>query len=83
MNGVTVFVASIDPDKRGIHIMFLLFLHENICCGYSVEVPHRGTSNEYSQHMFSWRNKKKFSILRLKKKTTQKTKQKKTFYLEP
>ena len=25
---------------------------------YSLEVPHRGTSNEYQQHMFSWRNKK-------------------------
>ena len=25
---------------------------------YSLEVPHRGTSNEYAQHMFSWRNKK-------------------------
>ena len=29
-----------------------------ICCGYSLEVPHRGTSNEYPQHMFSCRNKK-------------------------
>ena len=34
-------------------------LHENICCGYSLEVPQRGTSNEYPQHMFSWINKKK------------------------
>ena len=25
----------------------LLFLYENICCGYSLEVPRRGTSNEY------------------------------------
>ena len=30
-----------------------MFLHKNICCGYSLEVPHRGTSNEYPQHMFS------------------------------
>ena len=28
---------------------FLLFLHKNICCGYSLEVPHQSTSNEYSQ----------------------------------
>ena len=34
-----------------------LFLYENICCGYSLEEPHWGASNEYSQHMFSWRNK--------------------------
>ena len=35
-------------------------LHKNICCGYSLEVPHRGwTSNEYPQHMFyGERNKK-------------------------
>ena len=29
----------------------------NICCGYSLEVPHRGTSNGYPQHMLSLRNK--------------------------
>ena len=29
----------IASDKRGIHIIFFLFLHENICCGYSLEVP--------------------------------------------
>ena len=38
-------------------ISFLL-LHENICCGYSLEAPRRGASDEYPQHMFSWRNKK-------------------------
>ena len=32
--------------------MFFLFLNKNICCGYSLEVPRRGTSNEYPQHMF-------------------------------
>ena len=36
-------------------LTFSLFLEENICCGYSLEVPHRGTSNEYPQHMFSSR----------------------------
>ena len=38
-------------------MIFFLFLHENICCGYSLEAPHRGASNEYPQHVFSWRNK--------------------------
>ena len=40
-------------------LIFFLFHHENICCGYSLEAPRRGASNEYPQHMFSWRNKKK------------------------
>ena len=31
---------------------FFLFLHVNIHCGYSLEVPHWGTSNEYPQCMF-------------------------------
>ena len=30
-----------------------------ICCGYSLEAPLCGASNEYPQRMFSWRNKKK------------------------
>ena len=34
---------------------FFLFLNENTYYGYSLE----GTSNEYPQHMFPWRNKKK------------------------
>ena len=49
---------------RGIQIIFFLFLHENICCVYSLEVPLQGASNEYPQvpqHLFSWRNKKNIS----------------------
>ena len=38
------------------NINIFLFLHENICCRYSLEVPQWGTSNEYLQYMFSWRN---------------------------
>ena len=37
-------------------MIFFLFIHENICCGYSLEAPGRGASHEYPQHMFSWRN---------------------------
>ena len=33
------------------------------CCGYSLEAPHRGASNEYPQHMFSWRNKKSIYLM--------------------
>ena len=36
---------------------FFLFLHKNICCGYSLEAAHQGASNEYQQPMFmeNWR----------------------------
>ena len=53
--------------RGGIHIIFFLFLHKNICCGCSLEVPQWGASNEYPQHMFSWRNKKDITIFRMKK----------------
>ena len=39
-------------------LISFLFLNENICCGYSLEAPRRGATNEYPQHMFSSRNKK-------------------------
>ena len=46
--------ANTTPDKqfsdRNV-LVFFLFLHKNICCGYSLEVPRGGTSNEYPQHM--------------------------------
>ena len=48
-------------------MIFFLFLNENICCGYSLEVPRRGTSNEYPQHMFSLRNTKDIGIFQMKK----------------
>ena len=39
-------------------LISFLFLNKNIRCGYSLEAPRRGASNEYPQHMFSSRNKK-------------------------
>ena len=53
----------------GIRLIVFLFLHKNICCGYSLEVPQGGASNEYPQHMFSWRNKKISNTFGLKKKS--------------
>ena len=35
-----------------------LFSAQNIDCGYSLEPPHRGDSNEYPQSMILSRNKK-------------------------
>ena len=61
--------TNVDPDhigldKGGYPVNIFLFLHENICCRYSLE----GASNEYPQHMFLWRNKKKYCTFGLKKK---------------
>ena len=53
-------------DKSGYQINIFLFLHENTCCGYSLEAPQQGASNEYPQHMFSWRNKKNINTFGLK-----------------
>ena len=33
--------------RGGIHIIFFLFLHENICCGYSLEAPRRWVPTTY------------------------------------
>ena len=38
-------------------LIFFLFLHENLCSGDSFELLCQSASNEYPQHMFSWRNK--------------------------
>ena len=41
-----------------MRIIIFLFLNKNICCGYSLEAPPRGASNEYPQRMFLLRNEK-------------------------
>ena len=51
-------MVTIAPDNADENEIFFLFLHENINCGYSLEAPHRGASNEYPQHRFLCRNKK-------------------------
>ena len=35
----------------GVYIIFLISAH-NIDCGYSLELPQQGSSNEYPQSMF-------------------------------
>ena len=40
--------------------LFFLFLLKNIACGYSLEAPRRGGSNEYPQSMFSAEMWKKY-----------------------
>ena len=49
------------PKTENFQIKNLIFFHisaQNIDCGYSLEPPRRGGSNEYPQSMFLSRNKK-------------------------
>ena len=46
----------------GVYIIFLI-LQKNIDCGYSLESPRRGGSNEYPQSMFSAEIRKKVVFL--------------------
>ena len=39
-------------------LIFFLFLLKTLDCGYTLEPPHRGGSNEYPQSMFWSKNKK-------------------------
>ena len=43
-------------------MLIFLFLLEDTCCRYSLEVPQWEASNKNPQHFFSWRNKKKKNI---------------------
>ena len=36
--------------KQIFRDFFFLFNHGIVCCVYSLESPHRGDSNEYTQH---------------------------------
>ena len=56
------FIAT---DKRGYpHNIFLISRGKHVV---GTQVPQRGTSNEYPQHMFLLRNKKNISSFRMKK----------------
>ena len=67
--------------KRKIHVCMLLisgtdrrvfennlryFSIKNICCGYSLESPRRGNSNEYPQLMFLWRTIENYPVIIIK-----------------
>ena len=65
------YLYNVDPLKphfyivkvgfTGVYINFLISA-QNIDCGYSLEPPRRGGSNEYPQSMFLSRNKKNIRI---------------------
>ena len=51
----------LQPKKKNVLIKISDIFHisvQNIDCGYSLEPPRRGGSNEYPQSMFLCRNKK-------------------------
>ena len=62
-------MRSSSLDKSGYQVNFIVFvlLNENIYCGYSLEVPQRGASNENTQNMFLSRNKKNIDTFWWKK----------------
>ena len=41
---------SPDSLRKQIFREIFLFYREIVCCVYSLELPHRGNSNEYTQH---------------------------------
>ena len=49
--------------KKYLYLFFFLFLYENICCRYSLEAPHWGTSNEYSQQIFHGETRKNIYMI--------------------
>ena len=44
-------------------LVFFLFLQHNICCGYSLELPFQGNSNEYPQLIFLWNVRRNYGKL--------------------
>ena len=48
------FIREKYPEKNDIFLIFA----QNIDCGYTLEPPRRGGSNEYPQSMFWSKNKK-------------------------
>ena len=59
--------SHIGLGKSGYQVKFFSYFSMKTYVVYSLEVPHRGTSNEYPQHMFSSRNKKNIDTFWLKK----------------
>ena len=42
--------AIIAPDQEIYIETFKIFFNVNVCCLFSLESPHRGDSNEYTQY---------------------------------
>ena len=48
---IKLIIGCIAPDISEYSYNYFLILNKNIYCGYSLEAPPRGSSNEYPQHM--------------------------------
>ena len=46
-------------------LTFFLIFNENLCCGNSLEVPHYGTFDEYSQYIYIFLIRNKKIIMRI------------------
>ena len=58
---IQIYSKNLTPKIENFQIKTLIFFlisAQNINCGYSLEPPQRGGSNEYPQSMFLSRNKK-------------------------
>ena len=55
----TFSALNIEKVSRFFFIYFFLIFAQNIDCGYRLEPPRRGGSNQYPQSMFWSKNKKK------------------------
>ena len=59
-NYIEKFTTKTESFQIKILIFFFYISAQNIDCGYSLEPPRRGGSNEYPQSMFLSRNKKNY-----------------------
>ena len=41
------------PVRRHNRAIFMIFFYMNVYCAFSLESPHRGDSNEYTQYTLS------------------------------
>ena len=59
MQYVAIFHGCKNVNFQMNFLIFFLFFAQNIDCGYMLEPPQSGGSNEYPQSMFWSKNKKK------------------------
>ena len=57
--GRSITVSYITEDKEGVRKFFSKFCTKT-CCECSLEVPHWGAANEYPQHIFCAKIRKKY-----------------------
>ena len=61
VKGRMFWLTNFIAQDKGYLVNIFLYLFKNICCGYSLEAPRWGASNEYPQHMILWRNRRNTS----------------------